>query len=60
MESKTLKHVTIIDINKNIRKGTTNFINVEVTISPNAVQSYVTHLDLVQPSSYQKHTNPKT
>ena len=60
MESKTLKHIIIIDMNKNMRKGIKNFINVEGRVSPNAVRSHVTHPASVQPSPHQKHTNPAT
>ena len=57
MESKTLIHIIIIDMNKNMRKGINNFINVEGRVSPNTLQSYATHPASVQPLSHQKHTN---
>jgi len=37
MESTTLKHICIIDMKKNMGKGTNNFIGLEGGVTPNAV-----------------------
>jgi len=55
MELTTFKHICIIDINKNMGKGTNNFIDVEGRVTPNAVQSRVTN-----PTSVQTLVTPKT